>query len=121
MSRENGKGGLLVPLDHLFVVVLVAPAPSIRVNETTKRVSSEIGAMRVHLPSPIIRLEVRLCLVDETDDLGVVRSLHELDALESTTGDKARAMARLGTPCDGLMLCFTNGCGASRRGPNTEI
>lgn len=77
--------------------------------------------MRVHLPSRIIGPEVDLCLVDKTDDLDVVWGPHELDALESTTRDKAGSMARLGAPRNRLMLSFTDGGGAIRWSPNTEI
>lgn len=47
-----------MPLDHLFVIVLVVTAPSIREDEATERVPSEIGTMRIHLTSPIVGLEV---------------------------------------------------------------
>ena len=110
-----------MPLDNLFVIILVVAAPSVREDETTEGVSSEISTMRVHLPSRVIRLEVGLCLVDETDDLDIVWGLHELNAPESTTGDKTGAMTRLGTPCDSLVLGFTDGGGTIRWGPNTEI
>lgn len=110
-----------MPLDHLSVLVQVATAPGIRVDKTTEGVSSEIGAMRVHLPSPVIGLEVGLCLVNKTDDLDVVWSPHELDTLESATGDETSAMTRLGAPRDGLVLGLTNGGRAIRRTPDTEI
>jgi len=76
-----------VPLNHLLVIVLIATAPSIRVDETSKGVSSEIGTVRIHLTSRIVGLEVHPCLINETDDLDVVGGLHELNALERATGD----------------------------------
>lgn len=110
-----------MPLDHLLVVVLVVTAPSIRVNETTKGVSAEVSTMRVHFPSGVVGPEVGLCLVDKTDDLNVVWGSHELNTLEGATWDETSAMARLGTPRDGLVLGFTNSGGTIRGGPHTEI
>jgi hypothetical protein len=66
-------------------------------------------------------LRLVLGLVDETDDLDVVRGLHELDALESTAGDKSGAVTRLGTPRDGLVLGLADGGWSSRRTPDAEI
>ena len=110
-----------MPLDHLLVIILVIAAPSIREKEASEGVPSEISTMRVHLSSRVIGLEVYLCLVDKPDDLDVVGGLHELNALESPTGDKTTSMARLGTPRDGLVFGFTDGGGAIRRTPDTEI
>ena len=77
--------------------------------------------MRVHLPSRVIRLDVGLRLINKTDDLDVIWGPHELNTSESTVGDKTGAMTRLGTPCDSLVLGFTDGREAVRWGPNTEI
>lgn len=77
--------------------------------------------MGVQLSSRVIGFEVGLGLVNETDDLNIVWGLHELDTLESTTGDKTGAMTGFGTPRDGLALDLANGGGSSRRTPNTEI
>ena len=111
----------LMPLYHLLVVVLVVTAPSIRVNETTKGIPSEISTVRVHLTSIVVGLEVDEGLVDEADDLDVVGGSHKLNTSESATGDEASAMAGLGTPCDGLVLGLTNGGGTIRWTPDTEI
>lgn len=77
--------------------------------------------MRVHLPSCVVRLEVGLCLVNKTDDLDVIWGPRELNTLEGTSRDKAGAVTRLGTPRDSLVLGFSDGGGAIRWGPNTEI
>jgi len=77
--------------------------------------------MRVQLPSCIIGQEVGLSLIDVTDDLDVVWGSHELDTLEGARGDETSAVARSGTPRDGLMLGLTNGGRAIRWRPNTEI
>ena len=110
-----------MPLDYLFVIGCVAAAPGSRVDETTEGIPSEIGTMRIHLPSCVIGLEVCLGLVDKTNDLDVVRGPHELDALESASGDKTGATTRLGTPRDRFMLSLTNGGRASRRRPNAKV
>ena len=110
-----------MPLDHLFVIVLVVTAPSIREDEATERVPSEIGTMRIHLTSPIVGLEVYLCLINKTDDLDVVRGPHELNTLKSTSGDEASSMTWLGTPCDGLVLCLSDSGRAIGWTPDTEI
>jgi len=110
-----------VPLNHLLVVILVAAAPSVRVDETSKGVPSEIGAVRIHLTSRVVGLEVHLCLVDKTDDLDVVGGLHELNTLERAIGDKAGSVTGFGTPRDGLVLGLTNSGGTFGWSPETEI
>lgn len=110
-----------MPLDHLFVVVLVITTPRIRVDQTTERVSSEIGTMGVHLPSRVVGREVGQCLVDKPDDLDVVRGPHKLNTLESTTRDESCTVTGFGAPCDGLVLGFADGGRTIRRGPNTKI
>lgn len=110
-----------MPLDDLFVVVLVVTAPSIGEDEAAERVSSEIGTMGVHLSSRVVGLEVNLCLFDETDDLDVIWGPRELNTLESTTGNETGAVAGLGTPGNSLVFGFTDGGGAIRRGPDAEI
>ena len=110
-----------MPLDHLLVIVLVVTAPSIREDETTEGVSSEIGTMWIHLASPVVRLDVQLCLVNKPDDLDVVGGPHELNTLESATWDNTSSMTRLGTPRDGLTFGRTDGGGTIRRTPDTEI
>lgn len=110
-----------MPLNYLFVIVLVVSTPSVREDETSKGIPSEVSAMRVHFASRVVGLEIYLCLVNKTDDLDVVPGSHELNALERTTGDKASSMARLGTPRDGLVLGFSDSGGTIRRTPETEI
>ena len=110
-----------MPLNYLFVIILVVTAPSIRVDETTERVSSEIGTMGVHLTSRVVGLEIHLCLVDKTDDLDVIWGLHELNTLERAVGDETGSMAGFGTPCDGLVFGLTDSCGTFRWGPEAEI
>lgn len=60
--------------------------------------------MGIELTAEITLLDVDLGLVHEADDLDVVGGTHELHALESTFGDKTRATAGLGAPCDLLAL-----------------
>ena len=110
-----------MPLNYLLVIILVAAAPSIRVDEATKGVSSEIGTVRIHLTSRVVGLKVHLCLINKTDDLDVVGGLHELNTLERSIGDKASSVAGFGTPRDGLVLGLTNSGGTFRWSPETEI
>ena len=121
VGQTVGGRDLLVPLDDLLVVVLVVTAPSVRVDETTEGVSAEISTMRVHLSSRVVGGEVGLCLVDKADDLNVVWGSHELNTLESTTGDETSAMTLLGTPRDGLVLGLTDCGGTIGRSPDTKI
>ena len=114
-------GCILVPLDDLFVVGFIVTAPRVREDETAKGVSSEISTVRVQLASRVVRLEVGLRLVDKTDDLDVIRGLHELNALESTAGDKAGAVTRFGTPCDSLVFCFADSGWTIGWSPDAEI
>ena len=117
----EGERGSLVPLDHLLIIVLVITTPSIREEETSKGVSSEIGTMRVHLASRIIGSEVDEGLVDKTDDLDVVGGPHELNALESATGDEASSMTGLGAPRDSFVFSLANGGRTIWWTPDAEI
>ena len=54
--------------------------------------------MGVELASKVSSLNVDLGLVNETDDLDVVRRAHELNTLQGTLWDDTGATARLCTP-----------------------
>jgi hypothetical protein len=77
--------------------------------------------VRVHLSSIVFSLNVNHGLVDETNDLSVGRSPHELDTLESITGDETSATARLGTPCHHLAFSAANVGFRLVRSPETEV
>ena len=119
LETENAAAHEVMPLDDLLVTVVVAVRPSGGVEEATKGVTTEISAVRVKFPSRVIGGEVDLGLVDKTDDLDVVWGPHELNTLESTSGDKAGPMTRFGTPGD--FLPFRQGGGTGGRCPEAEI
>lgn len=64
--------------------------------------------MRIHLATIVSYLDIDLRLVDESDDLNVGGSFHELYALECTCGDETGPVARFGAPCDHLALCVSD-------------
>ena len=113
----------VVPLNSLGVGVVVAVrcVESVRVNETTQWVTTEISTVGVKFSSVVIRGQVKHGLVEEGDDLEVRRGLEELDTGDSTGGDQASAVAGLGAPCDFLTFGVTDGSGAGGRSPNTPI
>jgi hypothetical protein len=72
--------------------------------------------MGIKLTTEIAGLKVDLGLVDEANNLNVIGSFHELDPLESASGDEAGAAARFCTPSDfftfrvcdeGVGLCWS--------------
>lgn len=77
--------------------------------------------MRVKLSSRVISLEVDLSLVDEPNNLDIIRCLHVLQTSESTRGDKAGTPTRLGAPGNFLTLSVGDeGVGLGWR-PKAEI
>jgi hypothetical protein len=121
LETESVTAHEVVPLDDLLIAVVVAARPSSGVNETTERVTTEIGTVGVKLSSEVIGLEVDEGLVDKTDDLDVVWGPHELETRKCTSGDETRAMTGLGAPGDFLMFRLTDGGRTGRRCPDTEI
>ena len=111
----------VVPLDHLLIIIAVASRPSGGVEETTKGVTTEVGAMGVKLSSKVIGGKVDEGLIDETDDLDVVGGLHVLNTPEGTGGDETGPVAGLGAPGDFLVLRLTDGGGTGGGSPETEI
>ena len=77
--------------------------------------------MGVELSSKVIRREVDEGLVDETDNLDVVRGPHELNTLKGISGDEASAVTGLRAPRDFLLFRLTDGGGTGRGRPKTEI
>ena len=69
----------------------------------------QVSTVGIEFTSIVIWGQIDLCLVDETGNLDVVKHLDHLDTLESTIGNEACSMVRLGAPCN--LLCFrvTNG------------
>ena len=65
--------------------------------------------MGIKLSSAITGLKVDLGLVDETNDLEVAGSLHELHAGDGASRDDTGTTALLGTPSNLLTLGVTNG------------
>jgi hypothetical protein len=110
LETEGVASHEVVPFDDLGVLVLVSTAGREGVGEekTTKRVTTLVGAVRVHLTSRVVRFDVDLLLVNQTRDLDIVGGLHELNALESTGGDDTSTTARLCAPSNGLSLGITD-------------
>lgn len=103
----------VVPFDHLFVAAVISIAPSIGVEKTAEGVSSEISTVRIEFTSEIIGSQVDLGLVNETDDLDIVRCFHELNTLESSRWDDSGTMSRLGAPGNFELFGVTNSGWAS--------
>ena len=128
-----------MPLNHLLVSVVVSTVAreTIRVNKTAQRVSTLVGdkmrahytshishqvrSVRIEFPSRIISLQVDLRLVNEANNLHIVRRFQKLKSGKSARWNEAGAMTRLRAPGD----FFTLGIGDSRVGfrrcPYAEI
>jgi hypothetical protein len=120
LEAENATTHEIVPLNDLFVVV-VSARPCSRVDETAEGITTEIGAVGVQLSTKVIRLEVDQWLIDETNDLDVVRSLRVLNTLEGASGNETSAMTGLGAPRHFFAFRITDGGGTGRRCPKAEI
>jgi hypothetical protein len=77
--------------------------------------------MGIEFTSVVVSLQVDLSLINETNNLNVVRSLHELDTLESSRREDTGAIAGLGAPSNLKLLSLSNGGWSTRRSPKTEV
>lgn len=109
-----------MPLNDLGKLGLVR-AKGVRVDETTERVSTLVSTVGVHLSSTIIRGHVDLGLVNVTNNLDIVGSLHKLDTSKGAGGNQASAAAGLGAPCNSLALRVANNRIGFRRSPNAKV
>lgn len=101
----------ICPVNNLLVRVVVTTVAGERVgvHETAKRVTAQIGTVRVQLASVIISSNVDLGLVNKTGNLDVVGGLDELYALESTGGDETSTVSWLCAPGNFLTFGVTDG------------
>ena len=60
--------------------------------------------MQIQLPTLIALLDINQCLVNEPNDLQVIRGMHELDASEGVGWYDVGAAAWLGAPCNFFAL-----------------
>jgi hypothetical protein len=81
----------------------------------------QVSTVRIKLSSIIVGGYVNLGLVDEANDLYVVRSLDVLDTLKSGGRDEACAMAGFGAPSDFLTFGVTDGRVRHWRSPQAEV
>ena len=122
LEAENVAAHEIVPLDDLLIVAAAAGVRgSSRVYKTTERVTAEISAVGVKLSSKIVRCNIDEVLLDETNNLEIVRSLHKLNTLEGTGGYETTAVTGFGAPGDLLSLRVTDGVGTFRGSPEAEI
>jgi len=89
----------IVPFNNLFESVIVA-APCSRVNQPAKRVATKVSAVGVKLTAEVVRGNVDEALIDESNNLDVSRSSHELHTIECTRRDDPSATAGFGAPSD---------------------
>lgn len=138
----------LVPFDHLLVAVVVAVVAreAVRVHQSTEGVSALqrpkhqhtsqrrsarifiyqnrtylIITVGVKLASIIVRGDVHVLLLDVARDEEVRGRLEELHARECASGNRARAVAGLGAPCDGLGLFVGDGAVGVGGAPEAEV
>jgi len=90
-------------------------------DETTQGVTALIGTMGVHLTSRVIRGDVDKGLLNETNNLDVIRGLHKLNTSQGTLGDDTGAMRVLGAPGNCLALDDTNLLVGLLRTPEAEV
>jgi hypothetical protein len=75
-------------------------SPCGREHDTTHRITTEVGTMGVHFTTIVTNCHIYLALVNEPDDLNVVRGLQVLQTGNGFSRNEACAVARLGTPSD---------------------
>jgi len=110
----------VVPLDSLDEVS-PACAESVGEYDAAQRISTQISPMRIHLATKVGCRDVKLGLVDEADDLDIIRSLRELDAMKSASGDETCAVPGFGTPSNHFTLLRTDFFTRFRGTPEAEV
>lgn len=96
-------------------------SPCGREHDTTHRITTEVGTMRVHFTTIVTGLHIYLGLVNEPDDLNVVRGLQVLQTSNGFSRNETCAVARLGAPSDHFAFNVTNGFSWFVRSPKTKI
>lgn len=86
----------IVPLNNL----ISRSSEHVAIHNTSHRVTAEVSTVGVHLAPGIDSKDVDRSLVNEADSLDVVRSPHELHALQGIRRDQTCAMNGLGAVCD---------------------
>ena len=81
----------------------------------------KISTMRVKLSTKVAGGHVDLSLINEADNLHIVRGSHELDTLEGTGRDQAGAMAGFGAPCNHLSFLVSDDRVDWIRCPQAEV
>lgn len=77
--------------------------------------------MGVHLSTEVVGKDAEGRLVNESDGLNVVRGLHPLDTLQSTSGDQTRSVAGLGAVSNHFSFDASNILAELGRTPETEV
>ena len=85
------------------------------------RYTHQVSTVRVHFTSIVVSAHVDLGLVDKTNDLDIIRGLHELNTLEGTTGNKTSAVLRLRAVSDSFAFSVSDDRVRVRRAPETEV
>jgi len=113
----------IVPFDDLLegVVVAVVAGEAVRVDQASKRVTTQVGTMGIQFTTRVTVFDVNESLLDEADDLHIIGRPHELDTGEGALGYEPGTATRLGAP--GNFLAFSigdEGVGFARR-PEAEV
>jgi hypothetical protein len=103
------------------LVVLNTRAEGVTVEKSTSRVATTVSTTVIEFSSRVTLLDVQLGEVTDTSNLNVVRSLDEVNTLEGSVGDSTSTAARLGAPCNSLMLSIADSAVGVRRCPETEV
>jgi len=104
LEAEHIRAHEIMPLNDLGPASIVRSRRSssvcelLREDQPSKRVSSLICTVGIHLAAIVARLDVDLRLVDEAYNLDVRLGARELNTFESARWDETSASARLGTP-----------------------
>jgi hypothetical protein len=117
LEAESSSTHEVVPFDGLGVAV----TPGVGEEESTERVTTLIGTVRVEFTSRVISGDVDELLLDEAGDLDVVGGLHELETSDGTLGDDTGTIARLCAPSDTLTLDVTDEGVWFRGTPEAEV
>jgi len=110
-----------IPVEDLGQSVSIRVRGSVGEDDTTKRVTLEIGTVGVEFSSRVGGVETNTLVLDEADDLDVSGSLCPLETGDGTRRDETCAMGVFGAVCDDLGFDIANQAIWIWRTPETEV
>lgn len=117
LEAESITAHKVSPFDDLNELT----GPDVRKDDTTHRVTTEISTVRVHFTSVVVSGHVNLGLVNEANDLDVVRGFQVLNTGDGFSRNKTCPATWVCTPGNHLAFYFANSLAWFWWSPEAEV